>query len=120
LGDEGAGVVLRIGPGVTTVKPGDHVILSWAPTCGRCRYCVTGRPVMCERRPPHWRMADGSCRMHLRGKDVYHYGYVSTFGAESIMPESCAVPIRKDIPLDKAALIGCSVTTGVGAVLNTA
>jgi S-(hydroxymethyl)glutathione dehydrogenase / alcohol dehydrogenase len=120
LGDEGAGIVEKVGPGVTTVKPGDHVILSWAPTCGRCYYCVAGRPVLCERRGPDWRMLDGTTRMSLRGQPVYPYGYVSTFGSLTVCPASCAIPIRRDMPLEKAALIGCSVMTGVGSVLNTA
>lgn len=120
LGDEGAGVVEQVGPGVKTLSVGDHVILSWAPTCGRCRYCVTGRPVLCERRPPPGRMHDGTTRMKLRGQPVYHYGTVATFGSMTVVPESCAIPIRKDMPLDRAALIGCSVTTGLCSVLNVA
>jgi S-(hydroxymethyl)glutathione dehydrogenase/alcohol dehydrogenase len=121
LGDEGAGVVEAIGPGVTTVNPGDHVVLSWAPSCGQCHYCVIGRPVLCERRSPIiGQMLDGTTRMKVRGETVYHYGYVSTFATHSVMPESCAIPIDEDIPLELAALIGCSVTTGVGSVLNTA
>src|SRR5579884_14153 len=120
LGDEGAGVVEKVGPGVKTLAVGDHVILSWAPTCGRCRYCVTGRPVLCERRPPPGRMYDGTTRMTLRGQPVYHYGTVATFGAQTVVPQDCAIPIRKDMPLDKAALIGCSVTTGLCSVLNIA
>ncbi|MSS71956.1 MAG: Zn-dependent alcohol dehydrogenase [Candidatus Latescibacteria bacterium] len=121
LGDEGAGVVEEVGPGVRDLKPGDHVILSWAPTCGRCHYCVIGRPNLCERRRPgQGVLLDGTSRMSLNGQTVHHYGYVATYASHSVMPESCAIPIRKDMPLDKAALIGCSVMTGVGAVLNTA
>ena len=120
LGDEGAGVVEAVGPAVRSVVPGDHVILSWAPTCGACRYCVTGRPQLCERRPEPYRMADGGTRLRWRGRPVYHYGYVASFAPRTVVPESCAVPITKAIPLDKAALIGCSVMTGTGAVLNTA
>jgi len=120
LGDEGAGVVEKVGPGVKTLSVGDHVILSWAPTCGRCRYCVSGRPVLCERRPPGGCMYDGTTRMTLRGQTVYHYGTVATFGSQTVVPENCAIPIRKDMPLDKAALIGCSVTTGLCSVLNVA
>jgi S-(hydroxymethyl)glutathione dehydrogenase/alcohol dehydrogenase len=120
LGDEGAGVVEKIGPGVKSLAVGDHVILSWAPTCGRCRYCVSGRPVLCERRPPGGCMYDGTTRMTLRGQPVYHYGTVATFGSQTVVPEDCAIPIRKDMPLDKAALIGCSVTTGLCSVLNVA
>lgn len=120
LGDEGAGIVEKVGPGVKTLASGDHVILSWAPTCGRCRYCVSGRPVLCERRPPSGCMYDGTTRMTLRGQPVYHYGTVATYGSQTVVPENCAIPIRKDLPLDRAALIGCSVTTGVCTVLNVA
>jgi S-(hydroxymethyl)glutathione dehydrogenase/alcohol dehydrogenase len=121
LGDEGAGVVEAVGPGIRNVQPGDHVILSWAPNCGRCRYCAIGRPVLCERRAPGAGvLLDGTTRMRLRGQPVYHYGYVATFATYSVVPESSAIPIRKDMPLEKAALIGCSVMTGTGAVLNTA
>ena len=120
LGDEGAGVVEAVGPGVRSVQPGDHVILSWAPSCGHCRYCATGRPQLCERRPKPHHMFDGTTRMRWQGRPVYHYGYVASFAPYSVVPESCAVPVRKDMPLDKAALIGCSVMTGTGAALNTA
>jgi Zn-dependent alcohol dehydrogenase len=120
LGDEGAGIIEQVGPGVTRLKPGDHVILSWAPNCGYCRACVTGHPVRCEHRPQAGVMLDGTPRMHLDGKDVYHYASVATFGSWSVVPESAAVKIRDDISLEAAALIGCSVMTGVGAVINTA
>ncbi|HEV8633374.1 MAG TPA: zinc-binding dehydrogenase [Chloroflexota bacterium] len=106
--------------GVGRLSPGDHVILSWAPTCGRCHYCVTGRPVLCQARPAPGTMFDGTTRMRLRGEPVYHYGTVASFAPRSVVPESCAVKIDRDMPLEKAALIGCSVMTGVGAVLNTA
>jgi NDMA-dependent alcohol dehydrogenase len=120
LGDEGAGTVEKVGPGVTRLKPGDHVVLSWAPNCGYCQACVTGHPVRCENRPPIGRMRDGTVRMHLNGTDVYHYGSIATFGSYSVVPESAAIKIRDEVPLETAALIGCSVMTGVGAVLNTA
>src|SRR5690349_21455592 len=121
LGDEGAGVVEALGPDVTELAVGDHVILSWAPTCGRCHYCVIGRPNLCERRQPgKGVLPDGTTRMSLRGQPVYHYGHVATYASRTVVHESCAIPIDKDVPLDKAALIGCSVMTGVGAVINTA
>lgn len=121
LGDEGAGVVEAVGPGVRTVRPDDHVIMSWAPSCGHCHYCVTGRPVLCENRSPVLgTMLDGTSRMQVRGETVWHYGYTSTFATHSVLPESCVIPIDDDVPLELATLIGCSVTTGVGAVLNTA
>src|SRR5947207_2505615 len=120
LGDEGAGVVEQVGPGVD-LKVGDHVILSWAPTCGRCHYCVIGRPNLCERRQPgRGVLPDGTTRMSLRGQPVYHYGHVATYASRTVVAESCAIAIDKRMPLDRAALIGCSVMTGVGAVINTA
>jgi Zn-dependent alcohol dehydrogenase len=120
LGDEGAGIVEQVGPGVGRLKPGDHVVLSWAPNCGYCQACVTGHPVRCENRPPAGVMLDGSVRMHLNGQDVYHFGCISTFGSYSVVPESSAIKIRDEVSLETAALIGCSVMRGVGAVLNTA
>ncbi len=119
LGDEGAGVVAAVGPGVTAVRAGDHVIISWAPTCGRCRYCVAGRPVLCANQPPFGFLGDGTARMHLDGADVHNYG-PGTYAPEIVIPESCAIVIRDDMPLDQAALIGCSVMTGIGAVTKTA
>jgi S-(hydroxymethyl)glutathione dehydrogenase/alcohol dehydrogenase len=121
LGDEGAGVVDAVGPGVQTLNPGDHVILSWAPTCGRCHYCVIGRPNLCEqRRPGQGVLPDGTTRMSLGGRPVYHYGHVATYASVTVVAESSAIAIDTDVPLDRAALIGCSVMTGVGAVINTA
>ncbi len=121
LGDEGAGVVDAVGPGVDGLIVGDHVILSWAPTCGRCRYCVIGRPNLCERRRAgQGVLPDGTTRMSLRGSPVYQYGHVGTYASSTVVHESCAIPIDRAMPLDRAALIGCSVMTGVGAVINTA
>ena len=121
LGDEGAGVVEEVGPGVEGLVPGDPVILSWAPTCGRCHYCVIGRPNLCERRQPgRGVLPDGTTRMAWRGRPVHHYGHVATYASQTVVHESCAIGIDKNMPLDRAALIGCSVMTGVGAVINTA
>jgi len=121
LGDEGAGVVTAVGPGVNDLAVGDHVILSWAPTCGRCHYCVIGRPNLCEKRMPgRGVLPDGTSRMSLRGHTVYQYGHVATYASSTVVHESCAIRIDPAMPLDRAALIGCSVMTGVGAVLNTA
>ena len=120
LGDEGAGVVEQVGAGVE-LRVGDHVILSWAPTCGRCHYCVIGRPNLCERRQPgRGVLPDGSTRMSLKGRPVYHYGHVATYASRTVVHESSAIRIDPAMPLDRAALVGCSVMTGVGAVLNTA
>lgn len=121
LGDEGAGVVEEVGPGVDGLAPGDPVILSWAPTCGRCHYCVIGRPNLCERRQPgRGVLPDGTTRMALQGRPVYHYGHVATYASRTVVHESSAIRIDTRMPLDRAALIGCSVMTGVGAVINTA
>jgi Zn-dependent alcohol dehydrogenase len=121
LGDEGAGVVETVGPGVRTLAPGDHVVLSWAPTCGRCHYCVIGRPNLCERRMPgRGVLPDGTTRMSLGGTPVYHYGHVATYASRTVVHESSAIAIDPAMPLDRAALIGCSVMTGIGAVINTA
>lgn len=119
LGDEGAGIVAAVGAGVASVAPGDHVIISWAPACGHCRYCAAGRPAICANQPPFGFQADGTTRMHLDEADVHGYG-PATYAPEIVVPESCAIGIRSDMPLDRAALIGCSVTTGIGAVTNTA
>jgi S-(hydroxymethyl)glutathione dehydrogenase/alcohol dehydrogenase len=120
LGDEGAGTVERVGPGVERVKPGDRVIVSWAPNCGRCHYCVIGRPVLCETRAGGGLLRDGTTRFHADGTDVLHFGGVATYSAYTVIPDSCAIEIPAAMPLEQAALIGCSVMTGVGAVLNTA
>src|SRR6059036_4119626 len=121
LGDEGAGTVESVGAGVRELQAGDHVILSWAPTCGRCHYCVIGRPNLCEkRRPGQGVLPDGTTRLSLGGRPVYQYGHVATYASVTVVAESSAIAIDKDMPLDRAALIGCSVMTGVGAVINTA
>jgi len=121
LGDEGAGVVEAVGPGAQELQKGDHVILSWTPTCGRCHYCVIGRPNLCERRQAgRGLLPDGTTRMSLRGQRVHHYGHVATYASVTVVAESCAIRIDPAMPLDRAALIGCSVMTGVGAVINTA
>src|SRR5262249_38024024 len=121
LGDEGSGIVESVGPGVRHLKPGDHVVLSWAPTCGRCHYCVMGRPNLCENRQPgKGVLPEGTTRLSLGGTPVYQYGHVATYASRTVVAESSAIPVRPDMPLDRAALIGCSVMTGVGAVINTA
>src|SRR5262245_35689640 len=121
LGDGGAGVGESVGPGVTELSPGDHLILSWTPTCGRWHYCVIGRPNLCERRQAgRGVLPDGTTRMSLAGRPVHHYGHVATYASSTVVAESCAIRIDPAMPLDRAALIGCSVMTGVGAVINTA
>ncbi len=121
LGHEGAGVVEKVGPGVTLSQPGDHVILNFRPNCGWCKFCTSGRPVLCNGAPsPRWFMFDGSVRLHKGSMDIHHFARVACFSEYAIVPQSGAVPVRKDMPLDKACLVGCSVMTGVGAAINTA
>ena len=122
LGDEGAGIVEEVGAGVTLVQPGDHVILSWAPSCGHCIYCTQGYPAVCltASRIQKGYMADGTTRYSTNGEPVYHFANISSFAEYTIIAEESAIPVDEDIPLDKAALVGCSVTTGVCAVTNTA
>ena len=122
LGDEGAGVVEEIGEGVTLVQPGDHVILSWVPSCGHCIYCAQGYSNLClqSRQGGRGFLLDGTTRYKKNGVSVHHFAMVSSFAEYTVIPQECAIPIDKDVPLDKAALIGCSVTTGVCAATNTA
>jgi NDMA-dependent alcohol dehydrogenase len=120
LGHEGAGVVEAVGPGVSDVEEGDHVVLSWLPSCGECFYCARGRGVLCE-----VAMADmfagtlpgGTLALSQNGSPLYHYSYLSTFAERCVVPERCCVPIRKDAPLEVAALVGCAVMTGFGAAV---
>ena len=120
LGHEGAGVVEEVGPGVTHVEPGDHVMLTWLPYCGRCRQCRRGRPNRCEE--VAWydtTLADGTCRLHKDGHRIHHYN-TSSFAERSVVPAQTAIPVDPDLPLTELALMGCAVMTGVGAALNTA
>lgn len=122
LGHEGAGVVEAAGDGVTGVEPGDHVILNWAPDCGECFYCLRGKPNLCETFVgPLWAgtMLDGTTRLSLDGEPVYHFSGLATFAEQAVVPQETCIPIRKDVPLKAASLVGCAVTTGVGAVMNT-
>ena len=123
LGHEGAGVVAAVGPGVTSVKEGDHVVLSWLPACGRCRYCTSGRPTLCDVAAPALlagTLLDGTTRLSLNGRRVHHYSFLSTFAERTVVPEASCVRIRPEAPFPVAALVGCAITTGAGAVLNRA
>lgn len=115
LGHEGAGVVERTGAGVTSVRPGDHVVINWQPKCGKCRNCLSGRRDLCE--DIHGTRAP---RLSWRGAPLHVMLNAGTFCPLAIVPENGAIPIRKDMPLEKAALLGCAVATGVGAALYTA
>lgn len=122
-GHEGAGIVEAVGAGVTHVKPGDHVILNWAPACGDCFYCQRGKSNLCETYiKPVWAgtMLDGTPRLSLNDQPVYHFCALATFAEYAVVPQESCVPIRKDVPLSIAALVGCAVATGVGAVMYTA
>ena len=123
MGHEGAGVVVEIGPGVTTLKPGDHVIPLYIPECRTCPSCLSGRTNLCTAiRETQGRglMPDGTSRFSLGGKPVHHYMGTSTFANYTVVPEIALAKIRADAPFDKVCYIGCGVTTGVGAVINTA
>lgn len=123
LGHEGAGVVEAVGVDVTAVEPGDHVVLSWMPYCRRCRHCLAGRPNLCEltaRTSYDSVLLDGTTRLSENGEPVYSYLATASLSEYTVVPETAAIPIRKDMPLHLAALVGCAVATGVGAVLNTA
>ncbi len=123
LGHEGAGVVEAVGPGVGAVKPGDHVVLSWNPHCGVCEECVRGLTHLCT---VAWApmfeggLLDGTSRLSWDGGALYHYSMVSSFAERAVVPERSCVRIDQRIPLDVAALVGCAVTTGIGAMWNTA
>ena len=123
-GHEGAGVVEALGPGVSDVSVGDHVVLNWAPSCGACFYCMRGRSNLCDTYTgPIWAgtMLDGQTRLRTRdGEPVYHYCGLATFAERVVVPRVSVVPIRRDVPLESAALVGCAVATGVGAAMFTA
>jgi S-(hydroxymethyl)glutathione dehydrogenase / alcohol dehydrogenase len=124
LGHEGSGVVSKVGEAVTDLEVGDHVILSWVPQCGRCRQCREQRPWQCELVAtvvaPGGVLFDGTSRWSRDGAIVHHYLGVSSFAERVVVPESGAIRIRRDAPLDVVAIVGCAVATGVGAVRNTA
>ncbi len=123
LGHEGAGVVESIGPDVTRVAVGDHVALSWTPSCGKCAECVRDLPQLCADAWPAMAaggLLDGTTRLSRDGEPVYHYSLLSTFADACVVSERSCIPIPRDVPFDVAGLVGCAVTTGVGAVWRTA
>src|SRR5690242_6123804 len=123
LGHEGAGVVEAVGSEVTQVRAGDHVICSWNPHCGHCFYCERDLPILCEpfsRNQPRGFLLDGRSRMSRDGAIVHHYSVTSTHAQYSVVPESGAIVIPKEIAFDRACIIGCGVMTGVGAAVRKA
>jgi S-(hydroxymethyl)glutathione dehydrogenase/alcohol dehydrogenase len=123
LGHEGAGIVEEVGPGVTSLRPGDAVIPLYTPECRQCRYCLSGKTNLCitlRATQGQGVMPDGTSRLSYRGEKVHHYMGTSTFAQYSVVPEIALAKIRADAPLEKVCLLGCGVTTGIGAVLRTA
>jgi S-(hydroxymethyl)glutathione dehydrogenase/alcohol dehydrogenase len=123
LGHEGAGIVVDVGPGVTSVKKGDHVIPLYTPECRQCKSCLSRKTNLCTAiRATQGKgvMPDGTSRFSLKGKPLYHYMGCSTFANFTVLPEIAVAKIREDAPFDKVCYIGCGVTTGIGAVINTA
>lgn len=123
LGHEGAGVVESVGRDVTHVRPGDPVVLSWNPSCGHCFYCDDGQPILCEPINRHHlagHLADGKSRLMLGGRPINHFLMVSSHAEYCVVPEAGAVRVPKEIPFDRACLIGCAVMTGFGAATHVA
>jgi len=123
MGHEGAGVVVEVGAGVTSVAPGDHVIPLYIPECRQCKACLSGKTNLCVAiRATQGRgvMPDGTSRFSLGGDAIHHYMGTSTFASHTVLPEIAVAKVREDAPFDKICYIGCGVTTGIGAVINTA
>jgi S-(hydroxymethyl)glutathione dehydrogenase/alcohol dehydrogenase len=123
LGHEGGGIVEEVGAGVTTLKPGDHVIPLYTPECRECEFCTSGKTNLCQAiriTQGQGLMPDGSSRFSLNGKQIHHYMGTSTFSEYTILPEISVARINPAAPLEKVCLLGCGITTGIGAVLNTA
>ena len=123
LGHEGAGIVVEVGDGVKSLKPGDHVIPLYIPECRQCQYCLSFKTNLCQAiRGTQGKglMPDGSSRFSKNGQMIHHYMGTSTFSNYTVLPEIALAKIREDAPFDKVCYIGCGVTTGIGAVINTA
>ncbi len=123
LGHEGGGVVEEVGAGVTSLAVGDHVIPLYTPECGQCKFCLSGKTNLCQAirsTQGQGLMPDGSSRFSLDGQTLFHYMGTSTFSEYTVVPEIALAKVNKAAPLDKVCLLGCGITTGIGAVLNTA
>src|SRR5689334_13474945 len=123
LGHEGAGIVVEVGEGVKSLKPGDHVIPLYTPECRQCEYCLSQKTNLCQAirsTQGQGLMPDGTSRFSMGGKKIFHYMGCSTFANYTVLPEIALAKIRQDAPFDKVCYIGCGVTTGIGAVINTA
>jgi S-(hydroxymethyl)glutathione dehydrogenase/alcohol dehydrogenase len=123
LGHEGAGVVVEVGPGVKSLRPGDHVIPLYTPECRECEYCLNPKTNLCQAirsTQGQGLMPDGTSRFSIHGKKLHHYMGTSTFAQYTVLPEIALAKIREDAPFDKVCYIGCGVTTGIGAVIYTA
>ncbi len=123
LGHEGAGIVREVGAGVTSVKPGDHVIPLYTPECRQCKSCLSGKTNLCTAiRATQGKglMPDGTTRFSYKGQPIFHYMGCSTFSNFTVLPEIAVAKIREDAPFETSCYVGCGVTTGVGAVVNTA
>jgi S-(hydroxymethyl)glutathione dehydrogenase/alcohol dehydrogenase len=123
LGHEGGGIVEEVGPGVTSVAPGDHVIPLYVPECQACKFCLSGKTNLCQAiRGTQGKglMPDGTSRFSHKGQTLYHYMGTSTFSEYTVLPEISIAKVNPEAPLNKVCLLGCGITTGIGAVLNTA
>src|SRR3989440_8581467 len=120
-GHEGAGVVEAVGPDVTGVEVGDHVLTSYIPSCGRCWYCTIGRPNLCDLRDkPRYLLHDGTSRFKKGDQDIYQYLQLGTYAEMATVPDVSVIPIRKDAPLEVVCLVSCGVMTGAGSIMNRA
>ena len=121
FGHEGAGIVEAVGPDVSGVRVGDHVLTSYIPSCGRCYYCTIGRPNLCELRDrPRYQPLDGTCRFKQGDQNVYQYLQLGTYAEMATVPDVSVIPIRMDARLEVVCLVSCGVMTGAGSVLNRA
>jgi S-(hydroxymethyl)glutathione dehydrogenase/alcohol dehydrogenase len=120
LGHEGAGIVEQVGEGVTQVKPGDHVVLSFVPNCGECFNCLRAEAHLCRQNKPHGGLLDGTSRVRMNGQEIAVMSFLGNMAEYCVVPEACVVAIDKRYDFKAAALVGCGVTTGVGAAIKTA